>query len=217
LRPEPCGAGRGSSRAFGQNILERGSGPSLFFCGSGWGIRVKKKAFYAYAVLLVIIFTSHAFSLHFPSYVIPLYLVAVPLVLGKKINMNISPRQAVLTVVVSALVLLPFLFFFSAGKKFALMGPGALTAQLIGVSFPEEVFFRGFLQEMLGNNMKGVVLTSLLFALAHLPGFVFSGDLYATLTFFPSLIMGFLYLRTSSVTPSTIFHFLANVAYLGSL
>jgi membrane protease YdiL (CAAX protease family) len=178
---------------------------------------VKKKALCAYAVLLIIIFPAHASALHFFNYLIPVYLVAAPLALGSKINMNLSAKHAALAIVISAAILLPFQAFFLPAKRFALLGPGALAVQLFGVCLPEEIFFRGFLQESFGNNFRGVVVTSLFFAVAHLPGFFFSGDFYAPLTFFPSLIMGFLYLRTSSVMPPTVFHFLANVVYLGSL
>ncbi len=91
----------------------------------------------------------------------------------------------------------------------------AVIFQLLGVSLPEEVYFRGFLQERLGNTMKGVVVVSLLFALVHLPQFVIYRDPYALLTFFPSLVMGFLYCRTSNVLPSAIFHFASNIVFLG--
>jgi len=178
---------------------------------------MKKKAIYAYAVLLLIVIPAHAFSLRFLDYLTPFYLVAAPLVLGKRVNIDLSGRQIALAVIVSAVILLPFLFFFSATKNFVLPGAVALAVQLFGVSFPEEIFFRGFLQDTLGNNYKGVIVTSLLFAAAHLPAFVFSGDSSAPLTFFPSLVMGFLYLRTSNVIPPAIFHFLANVVYLSSL
>ena len=178
---------------------------------------VKNKALYAYAVLLLIVIPAHAFSLRFLDYLTPLYLVAAPLVLGKRVNINFSGRQIALAVIVSVVILLPFLFFFSVTRKFVPPGAGALAVQLFGISFPEEIFFRGFLQDTLGNNYKGVIVTSLLFAGAHLPAFFFSGDSYAPLTFFPSLVMGFLYLRTSNVIPPAIFHFFANVVYLGSL
>jgi membrane protease YdiL (CAAX protease family) len=178
---------------------------------------VKKKALYAYAVLLIIVFPAHALALHLADYLIPVYLVAAPLALGRKINMEFHVRDIVLAVIISAAILLPFQAFFLAAKRFELLGPGALAVQLFGVCLPEEIFFRGFLQETFGNNSRGVVAASLLFAVAHLPAFFFSGDSFAPLTFFPSLIMGFLYLRTSGVIAPTIFHFLANVVYLGSL
>ncbi len=178
---------------------------------------MKKKALCTYALLLAIVFTSQVFHLRFLDYLIPFYLLAVPLILKKKININFSVRHILLGLLVSLIILLPFFAVFSPGKKFAAVGLGAALFQLLGISFPEEVFFRGFLQEVFGNDLKGAVGVSFLFAVAHLPGMFFYGDFYAPLTFFPSLVMGFLYMRTSNVVPSTIFHFLSNVVYLGSL
>ena len=176
-----------------------------------------KKALYFYAVLLAIVFAAHAFHLRFFDYLVPFYLLAVPLVLKRRININFSARHILLGLLVSLLVLLPFFAVFSPAKKFAAPALGAALFQLLGVAFPEEFFFRGYLQEAFGNNLRGAVAVSLLFAGAHLPGLFFDGDLYAPLTFFPSLIMGLLYIRTSNVVPSTIFHFFSNIMYLGSL
>jgi len=92
---------------------------------------------------------------------------------------------------------------------------GAVVFQLLGVAVPEEVYFRGFLQQRLGNTLREVLLVSLLFSFMHLPQFIFYGDKYSLLTFFPSLVMGLLYWRTSNVLPSTIFHFLSNIVFLG--
>jgi membrane protease YdiL (CAAX protease family) len=177
----------------------------------------KRKALLAYLLLLVLVFAAHLFHLRYFHYLVPLYLVAVPLILRRKINIIFSGRHILLGLIVSLVVLLPFYAFSSAAKGFVLMGMAPAAIQLFSVSFPEEVFFRGFLQEVFGNNLRGAVIGSILFSGAHLPGLLFNGDIYAPLTFFPSLIMGFLYLRTSNVIPSIIFHFLANVVYLGSL
>lgn len=177
----------------------------------------KRKALLAYVVLLMLVFAAHAFHLRLFDYLVPLYLMVAPLVLRRRVNINFSARQILLGLIVSLAVLLPFYVFFSAEKRFVPLGMVPAALQLFSVSFPEEVFFRGFLQEVFGNNLRGAVIGSILFSGAHLPGLLFNGDLYAPLTFFPSLIMGFLYVRTSNVIPSTIFHFLANVVYLGSL
>lgn len=176
-----------------------------------------RKALCSYVGLLALAFASHAFHLPLFDYVVPLYLVAVPLVLGKRISFNFSMGHILLGLLASLLVLAPFFTVFLHGKKFAAIGPGAAIFQLLGVSFPEEFFFRGFLQEAFGNDIRSIVIVSLMFAVAHLPGLFFYGDIYAPLTFFPSLVMGFLYMRTSNVVPSTIFHFLSNVLYLSSL
>ncbi len=176
-----------------------------------------KKGLYSYAILLILVFSAHAFHLRFFDYLVPLYLLAIPLALKGRINIVFSMRDIFLGLLVSIIVLLPFFAVFSPAKKFAPPGMGAALFQLAGVAFPEEFFFRGFLQEVIGNNLRGAVAVSLLFAVAHLPGFFFYGDLYAPLTFFPSLIMGLLYMRTSNIVPSAIFHFFSNIMYLGSL
>lgn len=182
---------------------------------------MKKKPLLAYAVLLMLVFPAHAFHLRFLDYIVPFYLLAVPLVLKSRTNIVFSVRHILLGLLVSLIVLLPFFVVFSEvfspGKRFAAPGPAAAMFQLLGVAFPEEFFFRGFLQEAFGNNLRGAAVVSLLFAGAHLPGLFFYGDLYAPLTFFPSLVMGLLYMRTSNVVPSTIFHFFSNIIYLGSL
>jgi len=87
--------------------------------------------------------------------------------------------------------------------------------QLLAVSLPEEAFFRGYLQETVGNNLKGVVAVSILFSIAHLPGFIINGDANSVLTFFPSLVMGYLYMRTSNILPCIIFHLFANLIFTG--
>ncbi|MBI4689121.1 MAG: CPBP family intramembrane metalloprotease [Nitrospirae bacterium] len=113
----------------------------------------------------------------------------------------------------SFIILIPFYVIFSSGRTFTPITINSILIQLFAVSFPEEVFFRGFLQDLLGNNVKAVLIVSLMFAITHLPGLLFYGDIYAPLTFFPSIIMGLLYMKTSNVLPSTIFHFLANVVF----
>jgi membrane protease YdiL (CAAX protease family) len=119
---------------------------------------------------------------------------------------------------VSLALLVPFWYFMAhSGKGFVMLPAAAVLYQLVGISLPEEVYFRGFLQELTGNTIKGVLGVSILFSFMHLPRFIFHGDHNALLTFFPSLVMGFLYLRTSNILPSVIFHFFSNVLFLGFL
>ena len=158
----------------------------------------------------------HAFPLSFLKYLIPLYLLVIPLLFRETIRLRFSVKDAAMGVVVSAAVLLPFWYFFShPGKPFAWLPMGAVMFQLLGVSLPEEVYFRGFLQQRLRNTLKSVLVVSLLFSFMHLPQFIFYGDRYSLLTFFPSLVMGLLYWRTSNVLPSVIFHFFSNIVFLG--
>jgi len=97
-----------------------------------------------------------------------------------------------------------------------------IIVQLFFISIPEEVFFRGYLQEKLGNNLKGVVIVSFLFALGHffticlLDGFQGLVCAQNLLTFFPSIVMGYLYLKTGTLWGSIVFHFLSNIVYIST-
>jgi hypothetical protein len=97
-----------------------------------------------------------------------------------------------------------------------------ILVQLLLVALPEEVFFRGYLQQKLGNNLKGVVAVSFLFALGHFVTLCLGGGhglpecSQAVLTFFPSLVMGYLYTATGTLWASIIFHFLANIVHISA-
>jgi hypothetical protein len=66
----------------------------------------------------------------------------------------------------------------------------------------------------MGGKHKGVLFVSLLFAIAHLPKAILYNEWMVLLSFFPSLVMGWLYMKTNNILPGTIFHLLANLAYL---
>lgn len=108
-----------------------------------------------------------------------------------------------------------------SGKAPGIRETGAtfFIVQLLLVAIPEEVFFRGYLQSELGNNYRAIILVSILFAIAHLvivcatsgnPGVCVQN----ALTFFPSLVMGFLYLKTKTLWSSIFFHFSANIVHI---
>ncbi|MHB8882238.1 MAG: CPBP family glutamic-type intramembrane protease [Thermodesulfovibrionales bacterium] len=169
----------------------------------------------AYLILISLVLLSHLFTFPLFGYILPLYLFWTPFVLRRKIRVSLSGRYMAEGLLVSAVVLIPFYFIMSAGRQFHMLQLSAVLGQLVLVALPEEVFFRGYLQESVGNTLEGALLVSLLFAAAHLPAFWFYKDASALLTFFPSLVMGGLYMRTSSVLPPLLFHFLANVVYQG--
>ncbi len=164
----------------------------------------------------MVVSVYQAFPLPLFKYLIPIFLLTVPFILQGEINFRFSAKDAAIGVIVSTVVLMPMWYFFChSGKSFALLPTNAVLFQLFGISLPEEAYFRGFLQHRIGNAIKGILIVSLLFALTHLPRFIFHGDAYSLLTFFPSLVMGFLYLRTSNILPSVIFHFSSNIVFLG--
>ncbi len=162
------------------------------------------------------VFVYHAFSFCLLKYLIPLFLTVTPYIFRARINIRFSINHIITGITVSVLILLPFWYLMMLnGKSFVFLSSGAVLFQLFGVSLPEEIYFRGYLQEKLGNNFKGLLIGSVLFSIMHLPQLVFYGDVYSVMTFFPSLIMGFLYMKTSNIIPSVIFHFNANVVFLG--
>ncbi len=167
-------------------------------------------------MLFALVFAYHAFPFPLLKYPIPVFLLTVPFIFQGKINFRFSVKDAVTGVVASAVLLPPVWYFFlHSGKSFALLPASAALFQLFGISLPEEAYFRGFLQDRIGNTTKGILIVSFLFAFTHLPRFIIHGDTYSLLTFFPSVVMGFLYLRTSNILPSVIFHFLSNIVFLG--
>ena len=111
-------------------------------------------------------------------------------------------------------------------------GPGLgwllqwLLTQLLVVALPEEIFFRGYVQQRLrafwpprrtlfGTAFGGAhVVTALLFALIHL---VILPAPERLLVFFPGLIFGWLAERSRGVFASTAHHALANVVQTGLL
>jgi membrane protease YdiL (CAAX protease family) len=162
------------------------------------------------------VFVYHAFSFTAAKYLIPVYLAAIPLIFQKKINLRLTIKDIITGIAASVVILLPFIFFFSlSGKVFTALSINTMLFQLLGVSFPEEIYFRGFLQERLGNNIRSIFIASILFSTMHIPQFIFYNDIYPLLTFFPSLIMGLLYLKTSNILPSAVFHFFSNIVFLG--
>lgn len=162
------------------------------------------------------VFFYHAFPLKVMTILIPLSLYILPLAMRGSISIRFSFRDLSLGLIASFLILLPLMTVTS------LMGKGLhwpesvrlLVYQFLGVALPEEVFFRGFLQEEMGNNARAVLIVSILFSIIHLPQLIFYGELLSPLTLFPSLVMGYLYLKTRNVLTPTVFHFLANMAYI---
>lgn len=170
---------------------------------------------------------------------IPLIFVYLPLFLGRigkftatEIGFTIVDykKDFLLTVKVAAVVLPLFViihYFFwnlTSGKPFVLHLEKSLIPlviwNLVGVSFPEEVFFRGYLQTRLAKVMEkrikllgtdiglAVIVTSAVFALAHLiKGF----DFRYLAVFFPSLLFGWVRERTNTILAPSLLHWLSNL------
>jgi membrane protease YdiL (CAAX protease family) len=98
--------------------------------------------------------------------------------------------------------------------------PLILIAQFLLVAFPEEFFYRGYLQTTFNQRWPGrlklgpfevgpsIVLTSLLFGLGH---FVINLQPARFAVFFPSLLFGWLRDRTGTIVSCVIYHAACNL------
>lgn len=96
-----------------------------------------------------------------------------------------------------------------------------ILAQLIAVALPEEVFYRGYLQGLLGTvfrrrrrilgvevSVGAIVATSTLFALGH---FLLDLNPLRLGVFFPSLLFGWIRCATPTLGGAIVFHAMCNV------
>jgi membrane protease YdiL (CAAX protease family) len=140
---------------------------------------------------------------------LPVLMVMFPILVGHRVKLKFSIQDLFFGIGVSVVVLVPY--YLVLGGTIRTLSAYLIIYQLFSISFPEEFFFRGFLQDSLGRNYKSVLLISLLFALAHVPRAFFLNDWISLLSFFPSLVMGWLYMKTDNILPGTLFHFFANI------
>jgi membrane protease YdiL (CAAX protease family) len=151
---------------------------------------------------------------------LPILMVMFPIIVGYRVKLRFSIKDFFLGLIVSVVILLPyyiiFIIFSPSPSPPPLEGGGwgrGIIFQLLLVALPEEFFFRGFLQDSIGRNFRAVLLVSLLFSIAHLPRAIFFDDWITLLSFFPSLVMGWLYMKTNNILPGTTFHLLSNLVY----
>jgi len=98
-----------------------------------------------------------------------------------------------------------------------------LFYQFMYIAVAEEIFFRGYVQGNILTSMStiieekhwlqqwiSIVLSAACFAVAHI---LVQGRIISGLTFFPGLILGWLFIRTKSLVGPILFHGLANVCY----
>jgi len=142
---------------------------------------------------------------------LPILMVMFPIIVGYRVKLRFSIKDFFLGLTVSLIILLPYYLVFGGNLKTTTAY--YIIFQLLSVSLPEEFFFRGFLQDSIGRNFRAVLIVSLLFSIAHLPKAIFLGEWVSLFSFFPSIIMGWLYMKTNNILPGTIFHLLANLVY----
>jgi len=184
-----------------------------------------------YILLISLIFLmKYLISWSLAATVSAFLMLSVPFILKTDMrDLGWDPRGVLTGIAVTIIILLIYIAVLAgyglyAGKSltFNKLSYSFILIQLLLVALPEEVFFRGYLQQKLGNTVKGVIAVSLLFALAHFVTLCLGGGgglsdcSQAVLTFFPSLVMGYLYMSTGTLWASIIFHFLANIVHISA-
>jgi membrane protease YdiL (CAAX protease family) len=184
-----------------------------------------------YILLISLIFLMmHIISWSLAATASAFLMLSVSLILKSDMkDLGWDPRGALTGLAVTIAILLVYTAVLAgyglyAGKSltFNKLSYSFILIQLLLVALPEEIFFRGYLQQKLGNTVKGIIAVSLLFALAHFVTLCLGGGhglsvcSQAVLTFFPSLVMGYLYMSTGTLWASIIFHFLANIVHISA-
>lgn len=142
-----------------------------------------------------------------------------------------APRDAAVQLLLMSLIVLPLFgaayLFYAGWWRGAAITPSlpvrwwAMVAyQFLYVGFPEELFFRGYLQQRFDDAFgrpwrftgaswgPGLLLADLLFAGGHL---LVTGDIARLAVFFPGLLFGWLQARTCALITPILFHGLCNI------
>ncbi|WP_457640838.1 CPBP family glutamic-type intramembrane protease [Persephonella sp.] len=159
-----------------------------------------KNLFLLYFFLLLFIVLSKFFSVFF---YVAFFILVSPLIFMdlKKIGLK-NFKKGFIYGFISSSIYLPFIW----DRIFY----GNFTQ--IGQVFAEEIFFRGYLLTVLPveNLLLRNITVSFLFMLPHL---VINPNIFSLLTFFPSLIFGYLFIKTGSIVAPTIFHLFSNLFF----
>jgi len=145
-----------------------------------------------------------------------------------------EPHVTVRALLIASLIILPlfslvYLFYYGwwRGAPIAPSLPdrwgGMALFQFLYVGFPEELFFRGYLQQRFDDAFgrphrccraawgPGLPLANLFFATGHL---VVTGDVRRLAVFFPGLVFGWLQARTDALLAPMLFHGMCNITLL---
>lgn len=180
------------------------------------------------ALIAVIIICNNFLGYEYVLSISASVMLIIPILLGGDESVfSINPRGLLNGILLSVATVCIYMFIvyllpleFGNELSFEKVTPSLVLINFFLVALPEELFFRGYLQKELGNNIKTVVLVSVLFAFAHFVTICIfkGGNIFVcsvnVLTFFPSLVMGYLYYKTGTIWSSIFFHCLANIVHV---
>lgn len=88
--------------------------------------------------------------------------------------------------------------------------PLFIFSTVIISAFPEEWFFRGYLQTKFGNRHSGIIISSLTFSLIHAITISWTTGI---LVFLPSIFFGYLFMISKDIIFVTLVHTFSNVLF----
>ncbi len=137
-------------------------------------------------------------------YILSAFVLVSPLVFYKLDKFGLFSIKGIIYGFAASAVYFPFL-------NFSLIPINQITQV-----FLEEVFFRGYIQNEFFKKFNihiSILLTSILFTIPHL---ITNFSVFSLLTFFPSIVFGYLYYYSKSIWTSAIFHFFSNWFFLSN-
>lgn len=134
-----------------------------------------------------------------------------------KFNKN-QLKTILLAAIATPIILTPIGFaadFIVLAKEFRYINLAAVTlGGFLMIALPEELFFRGILQEKLTQLVPkpwiAILLISVLFGLSHFNTPQFGGTKFIIVSGFAGILYGLSYFKTRSVTAAAIVHSVTN-------
>lgn len=156
--------------------------------------------FAIFYIFLIISLILSKISFYF--YYISFFILISPLTFYPLEKFGFTKVKGFIYGILSSLIYLPFL-----------SGISLYNFNQLPQVLAEEIFFRGYIQNEIlkyTNIHISIIITSILFMIPHL---VLSFSVISFLTFFPSLIFGYLYYLSKSIWASSIFHLFSNLFF----
>src|SRR4030042_2801728 len=163
--------------------------------------KMTAKTVCGYLIILISSFILYSIKppAHILNALLPVLMLIFPIIVGHRVKIRFALKDILFGLLVSVIVLLPYYIAFGGNMK--TLSFSYIIFQFLVVSLPEEFFFRGFLQDSIGKDLRAILYVSMLFSIAHLPRAFLLNDWISLLSFFPSIVMGWMYVRTNNILP----------------
>ena len=164
------------------------------------------KNYFLYIILIGLLVLALISTKYDLFYLLLAYMLFMPLLDGCRLNRDVIwllfKKRGVLWLLCGSIAA------FLAGQNIQLWQYFLITLAI--AALPEEWFFRGYIQDRLGNGVLAILISSLLFSLVHV---ISISWMVGMLVFIPSLIYGYIYRKTGDIVLVILLHSLSNLIY----